>query len=89
MDGCDSLRHLPAGERQQERRRLLPDERHLHDAAVRHRAHDPGSSAGCVVLPADKEGAVKKLLNINESTRLDAVELARRLYRVRTRRVRS
>ena len=55
MDGRDPLDHLPAGERRQERRQLLPDERHLHDAAVRHRAHDPESSAGCVVLREREE----------------------------------
>ena len=46
MDGCDPLDHIPAGERQQERWQLLPDERRVHDTAVRHRAHDPGSSPG-------------------------------------------
>ena len=59
MDGRDPLDHLPAGERQQERRQLLPDERHLHDPVVRHRAHDPGSSAGCVQI---REDHVKKVV---------------------------
>jgi len=62
MDGRGPLDHLPAGERQQERWQLLPDERHLHDAAVRHRAHDPAASAECVQI---REDHVKKL-DINQ-----------------------
>jgi len=46
VDGRDPLGHFPAGERQQERRQLLPAERSVHHAAVHRGDDDSGSSPG-------------------------------------------